>query len=934
MGNVAVGQSGVLDISRAIGARTFSGLSDYGHPGGIVRVGGNTLILDTAQDSTFSGVINTGGLSEAIGGAFVKRGAGQFALSGSSNIQSYTVEAGTFAVSGANNNLPATSVVSVGNTGTFDVSNQIVVQRVTAGGVLTGGGLLTATTIDLTGTRVRLDLTANTLTSHSDVSIASDLNVGDLSISSGSLTLGLGATLNPSVNVGIGGGATLSIDGAGSVTSPIRIANLSGSGMVYQGSALLEVGGVSTFNGSIVTNPLLVAGTNATSAVTGSLTVTGNVGTNVSVGTQGSLALTGSSQSTGGLAVAQGGSASISSGAGVNTAEQVRNDGTLISSGSITSGGLSNTGMLMNSGSIMLNGGSLDNQGMLNNTGTINTTAGSLVNSGSFVNNGSVMGSVVSTGTFSGGGMISGDGRFTGTLSPGNSPGEHVIGGNAYLGGASANVLGGSLLFKVEIAGTGTLSSGTVAFDRIRMVNKGSVFIGSNVALNISKFLGEVGNVAGGTLDLTGHFQANRGTAFKIVDTADGKVFGVFAQVTRDASTDANSAASSFGFVFNRWTGDLVATGIPWAAGASPIENYLVSSDLGGFAGLNDNQAAMLRQLNIGDRQFDGGTTVKLMLAAPSAEAARLVLDKASPEAFAGIADFGLRVGRTHLEQARSMQTVAQDGKLGVFSGWTNYNGGSSSSKNRADYKLTNNSGILGVRYSFGGGLVGSVFGTQGSGTVRTDFMNASTDGQTFGLGANYDGGADLPFSFHADVMGGAFNAKGTRQTNSGVARFENADSTTVQGSVGGAYRLLSNNASLLSVDLGVTVAGSNVDGFSETGPSGENLRVNAQSNNSAVVELGVAGAHRVSPKLAVNGRLAVEHDLQKSRREVSANVVGEPTSFTVASPGMGETHYSVSFGSRYDLTKRFNVGADFKGTFGSDAKVGTALFLNASYGF
>ena len=77
-----------------------------------------------------------------------------------------------------------------------------------------------------------------------------------------------------------------------------------------------------------------------------------------------------------------------------------------------------------------------------------------------------------------------------------------------------------------------------------------------------------------------------------------------------------------------------------------------------------------------------------------------------------------------------------------------------------------------------------------------------------------------------------------------------------------------------------------------------------------------------------------MEHDLQKARREVSANVIGEPTSFTVASPGMGETHYSISFGSRYDLTKRFNVGADFKGTFGSDAKVGTAVFLNASYGF
>lgn len=229
---------------------------------------------------------------------------------------------------------------------------------------------------------------------------------------------------------------------------------------------------------------------------------------------------------------------------------------------------------------------------------------------------------------------------------------------------------------------------------------------------------------------------------------------------------------------------------------------------------------------------------------------------------------------------------------------------------------------------------MGSAFATQGSGDVRSDFMSASTEGQTFGLGANYDGGSELPFSFHAGVVGGAFTGKGTRQTNSGVARFDSADTSTMQGSLGGAYRLLSRDATLLTVDLGVTVASSSVDGFSETGPSGENLKVHKQSNNSAIVELGLGGAHRLNAKLAFNGRVGVEHNLQSARRDVSANVVGDPTSFTVGSTGMGETHYVLSVGSRYDFSSRFNVGADFKGTFGKDARTGTALFLNASYGF
>jgi hypothetical protein len=217
---------------------------------------------------------------------------------------------------------------------------------------------------------------------------------------------------------------------------------------------------------------------------------------------------------------------------------------------------------------------------------------------------------------------------------------------------------------------------------------------------------------------------------------------------------------------------------------------------------------------------------------------------------------------------------------------------------------------------------------------VRTDFLNVSTEGQTFGFGANYDGGSELPFSVHAGVIGGVFDANGTRQTNSGMARFNGANSSTFQGAVGGAYRLVSKEASVVTADLGVTVANSSVDGFSETGPSGENLRVGSQSNGSAIVELGLGGAHRFNAKFGFNGRIGVEHNLQSARREVTANVVGEPTSFGVSAAGLGDTHYVFSVGNRYDLTKRFNVGADFKGTFGKDARVGTALFLNASYGF
>lgn len=710
---------------------------------------------------------------------------------------------------------------------------------------------------------------------------------------SAELTLGQGAALNNEVNVSVGSDAKLFLVGilpTGAANS-VSINSLTGNGTVYQETAILKVNS-GTFSGQIRTSQSLSSGS-AGAVITGTLDVTGSISTNVTVDDSATLTL-------------GGGDAGNSLSAALNV-------------GSLGTATIK-SGYVVGSGS-----SSVTNAGILNNSGTI---AGSMVNSGTFRNDGVVAGTFQSNGTVMGSGtyqsglVISG-----GMIKPGNSPGV-IYSGSAF------TVSGGNVVLEIAdssplarpVAG-GTWTSG---FGRFEMTNGSPVVLKNGASLELYGYTIEPGS-------LTAFTGSVRGGTLKVLDTVAGGISGTFATISNGSATGLDDRRNlQSGYILNLWTGELVGTGLPWQAGTNDwnLSKDLLAPAIGGWDGLNTNQRAMLTQLNVGQRQFQGGTLAKLLLQAPDAGSARLVLDKASPEAYAGLADFSLRVGRSHLEQARSMQTVAQDGKLGVFTGWTSYNGGSDSSQNRADYRLTNNSGILGVRYSFGGGLVGSAFATQGSGDVRSDFMRASTEGQTFGLGANYDGGADLPFSFHAGVVGGAFSGKGTRETNSGVARFDSADTSTMQGSVGGAYRLLSRASTSLTVDLGLAVASSSVDGFSETGPSGENLQVQKQTNNSAIVELGVGGAHRLNSKLVFNGRVGVEHNLQSARRDVSANVSGEPTSFTVGSTGMGETHYVLSVGSRYDFSSRFNVGADFKGTVGKDARAGTALFLNASYGF
>ena len=972
---------------------TFSGPISQSGSSYISKEGDNALNL--AGNVTVSGVLVNAGIVEFSGlsvevpqvvvaeGAnvrtmsatvlqsadFRKSGAGQMLMMGSSNAAVFTVAEGTMVLEGGNarfrdgatvnvgpNGLvaaasagpgaaaspapPAPAVLRLVTTGSSNAGLQkIGVLNVTGAHVLgQGGDVLAAGTYNFGGTGTTknlltaslgtaregdINVTANTDFGISKQTSQSSVSANKLTVAGEQTALGVymplnlntielkdsvilnlfeGSAVNSDVNVSVDSAATLSLNGIIPVAGmdAVQIGSLSGTGTVFQGSTLLRVSS-GTFSGRLLVDPNNRQ-TVAPAEVTGTVGISGTVETNVRVADGGTLTL----------------------GGGPGTNESLKGSLTVGTLGSVT---------IMPGYVVASGAGSVTNAGSLSNAGTV---ASSMVNSGTFQNNGVVQGAFTSTGVVTGSGTYMSGMQITGgVLKPGNSPGEIISGSRLSVTNATALIEIGSLSVNSITANGTTWANG---FGRIVQTTGAPIVLGPGVVLELSGY-----NVQqpGSTFAFNG---SARGTTLKIFDTADGQIIGTFASLRNGASAvnlpDLARRDLTSGYVLNLWTGELVGTGLPWVAGTPAgagnwsLGNDLLHSSIGGWDSLNANQRAMLTQLNVGERQFQGGTLVKLMLAAPDAEAAKLVLDKASPEAFVGLSDFGLRVGRSHLEQARTMDTVAQEGKLGVFTGWNNYNFGSNSSQNRADYKINHNSGILGVRYAFGGGLAGSVFATQGSGSTRSEFLNVSTEGQTFGFGANYDGGSELPFGVHVGLIGGVFDSNGTRQTNSGLARFSGANSSTFQGAVGGAYRIVSRAASVLTADLGVTLPTSDVDGISETGPSGENLRVGSQSNSSAIVELGLGGAHRVNSKLGVNGRIGVEHNLQSARRDVTANVVGEPTAFGVSTAGLGETHYVFSVGNRYDLTERFNVGADFKGTFGKDVRVGTALFLNASYGF
>ena len=959
-GNVAVTSGATFDISQAISGRTLALLTG----GGAVRVGANTLTLGASGDSEFSGTINTGGISNVTGGRMVKAGAGVFTLSGTSNIQTVDVNVGTFKLAGSNNNLTSTATVNVAAGATLALANQNTIGTVNASGALVAalaGGSLTANTYNLTGANVGLNLGTGTVNGSGNVIVTSALNASQINITGGTFTLGLGASLSTAASVNIAAGALLSLDGIVAPTDinpqnkEIFIYALSGSGSIYQGSALLSISGTSTFAGSISSNAALTSGTSSAKAtITGDLTVTGSTGTtDVQVASGGTLNLTGnsSSQVQGGLNVASGGNLMISGSSGVNstdavvnsgslmnqgtvtTTDTVTNSGTLMNSGAVTGGSLVNSGVLTNSGS--LSGGSLTNTGTINNAGGTVTVSGStaLTNAGTFVNNGSVSGSFMSTGTLTGTGSISGNANVTGTFSPGNSPGELRVGGGTFS-------LGGALTITTanfELAGTNNVANvaliaGTNAaigayYDQVNMVNNGKVVIGGSVDLNLSRYQSDAP-----LLNLTA------GQTFKIIKTADGYISGTFSHIKTGtlASSGALSFALDKGVVFNTWTGELVGTGVAWGVASTwDITNDLMPASLGGWSGLNSNQKAMLTQLNVGERQFHGGDMVKLLLAAPNAEAAHVVLDKASPEAYAGLGDYGLQVGRFHAEQALSMSPLIEQGRWALFGGYAGYGGGSKSSLNRADYDLQSNAGLTGVRLALGAGFDVGLFAAVDNGKVRSPYMSSSVDGQTFGLTAGYNGGLNNPWGAAFAFSGGNFTAKGTRSTNLGTATMDSASLSTIGAILEVNRKLIHGPKYGLSTDLSISFTDASLGAFSEKGaPSGETLSVQGQSPKSLISELGVSGLMRATEQWTFNTRISLGHNFEKATRDVTANVIGEPTRFKVQSPGMGTTHAAISLGGNYQFSKTFSIGANYKATVSSDAQTASSFFLNAGVSF
>ena len=382
-GAMAIASPGVFDISQT-GDQAIGNLSGDG----TANLGDNTLTINQAGNTAFSGAINDGGIGGGTGASVTKTGAGTLTLSGANTYTGTTeIAAGTLNLTGSldsrnvhiaagatlddvNGGLHSASTLS--NDGTVNLSADDAVAAFASTGTLNGSSrTLTAATYALNnGSIINANLGSGAVTANGAVQLNGTSDAETFHVQTGTTTLGAAERLLNSADLTIDALATLILGGAE------KIGSLFGAGVVNvtAGEFTVDDG---NFSG-------VIAGTNPAYGLT-----------KVSSGV---LALSGASTYTGATEI---------TGGTLNLTGSLDSGNVHVSAGTIlndVNGGLHATSALSNDGTINLSAD--DAVAAFANTGTLNGSPYTLTAATYALNNGSIINANLGSGVVTANGAV------------------------------------------------------------------------------------------------------------------------------------------------------------------------------------------------------------------------------------------------------------------------------------------------------------------------------------------------------------------------------------------------------------------------------------------------------------------------------------------------------------------------------------------------
>jgi fibronectin-binding autotransporter adhesin len=514
--------------------------------GGTVAIGDNTLTLNQATDTTFSGAINDGGIADpdATGGSLTKKGAGTLTLSGTNGYTGTTqIDAGRVTLTGSLASLEVnvatgatldvvnsglTALAALTNAGTLNLSaDDTVASFVSNAGTLNGTGhTLTAATYALnTDSVINANLGTGEVTANGTVTLTGTSAASKFTIETGTVTLSSAERLLDTVQLTIDSGAGLVLGGAE------KIGTLTGGGTLNNNGDRLTVDS-GDFSGVISGAGGLTKVTTGTLVLSGVNTYTGSTLINA-----GTLTLDGSLA---GATVNVAAGATLNNNAGgLAPTATLTNDGTVVQNADDTIAALINTGTIdgtftLTAATYALNNGSVINAhlgtGIVNANGTValngtssaetvniqtgTTTLGSaerLLDTTDLTISGGatlVLGGAETIGTLDGAGDLQNNGGLL-TVDDGTFSG--VISG---AGGLTKNTTGTLVLSGANTyTGATTVAAGVVTLDGSLVSNVLVIDSGATLNDTAAGLAADTAATVNGTLHLT---------AAETIDTLDG----------------------------------------------------------------------------------------------------------------------------------------------------------------------------------------------------------------------------------------------------------------------------------------------------------------------------------------------------------------------------------------------------------------------------
>lgn len=862
-------------------------------PTGVVDLGGlngkiaNTLVIDQSGNSVYSGKI--------VGPGFLdKRGVGTLTLTGANTFTGgLTVGAGTVDMTGGGTFSDAMDA-TVASGARLILGTKDVIRSVTNAGTLVANADVTFASLANSGTinaPANLTVTGDFIQNAGLVTSTGGLNTGSLSGAGGAIVIGSGAfTINQTANGNYAG----SISGAGNVVkNGAATLTLSGAtGSFAPANLLIQQGTVAVNGAGILDNALSVAlsGSGSLALVAGNQTIRNLTGT-------GTLALNGNN-----LSLAQGGNFG---GTITGTGNVQVTSGTFTLASTINSTG--NFAVQANSATSIASTGVLNTPtvnvaGRMEVLGTVNSTTNNVTGVMHLGNAaGTVRGSVVSTTTnVNGGGTLSGLGAISGRvivgagsvgrLRPGNSPGEMTFGNLT---------LDSNAIAEMEIEGNAGpgLANG---YDRI----------------NVS---GTLSLVNGSTLQIANSntFELALGEKINVFNFAPGSVSGQFGSVT--SAFDRKVA-------YNLATGSAVGLG---SYSQSGFEAAIARTA---------NENAVINQVRMGSaggvNQYYGGRLIEFAasaLASGNGANVSAVFAKASPESYIGLLDH-MKLSMLDNRVELGGYTVPTSSSIYVTGSIDYAQARSRDLSGYAEYKTLDRRANIGIAADLPFARLQASYG-RADGRVTSDYMRGDITGDQVNLGASFpialEGGLRLAARFGY----GDYQFDGTRATNAGVAAFGKA------GKLGGSSTIFGGGFEYLKVnkDFSVNFTAealsvlNKIDGFTETGVGPlEALSVHRQRDRFEMASATVKFGYQFSRAVQGYFNMSVDHDLQGSMKDVTANVSVETVNMTVASPGITRTRFDSGIGARVQISE--GVTWSVEGQVGNASRHGAKTALTIRF--